>query len=299
MDKDKQNSVTLALLVLIVVINLFLWSNTRYLKGQVTRLQAEMHDLRTHVAAEVAGISNTVQSMHDDARWWTPATIDFHEIDGGTALVQINWQLREYRPGSAVALNYQPVGETGFTAVPAEEQADGYFSAVVPVQVPLEPLWYVSLNRTTADSRPPQPRVQVVEDSMIAGHHEPSLRYYISMQDGETARTSEIRNLGLAKLSFNLFNPLHLNLNLRGDEITATLHEQESGSPRFKLQRVYLETRQGHDRILDKWRLEPAALQNGQPVYEVSATASGTFDSLYVVAEYSGGLVAEKQIPLR
>ncbi|MBE0466460.1 MAG: hypothetical protein IBX71_04455, partial [Candidatus Desulforudis sp.] len=201
MDKDKQNSVTLALLVLIVVINLFLWSNNRYIKEQVTRLQGDMHDLRTHVSGEVAGIRSTVQGMHDDARWWTPATIDFHEIDdGGTASVQINWQLREYRPGSAVALNYQPVGETGFTTVPAEEQTGGYFSVVVPVQVPLEPIWYVSLNRTTADSRPPQPRVQVVEDSLIAGHHEPGLRYYISVQDGETARTSEIRNLGLAKL---------------------------------------------------------------------------------------------------
>ncbi|MBE0467368.1 MAG: hypothetical protein IBX71_09135, partial [Candidatus Desulforudis sp.] len=117
--------------------------------------------------------------------------------------------------------------------------------------------------------------------------------------DGETARTSEIRNLGLAKLTLNLFNPLHLNLNLRGDEITATLHERESGSPRFELQRVYLETRQGRDRVLDKWRLEPAVLENGQRIYEVSATPSRTFDSLYVVAEYSGALVAEKQIPLR
>lgn len=295
LDKDRLRYLLPALLVLLVIINMFLWSNTRYLKEQITRLQGEMYGLRTQVTAEVTSIGSTVQRMHEESRWWTPATADFRDIDETSAVAEIRWQLREHRADSEVTLHYQPPGEQDFTSIPAEEKTDGYFAAAVPLDVPLEPLWHVELSRAEQDSPPAR---LAAEERVSQGQNEPRLRYYYSVQDGEKVLTSDISDLNLFPLITRLFDPLHLEVSLDGDSITVTLNETTTGTARFELRDVHLETRQSPGRTLEKWRLEPAGAEREYRLHAVTATPSVPYDALYVVAEYAEGLVAEKQLPL-
>lgn len=296
MFKEKKVLLLSILLVIVLVINWLIWSNTRHLQQQVSHLQGELNSLRS----EVGSIRGTMQSIkNEDARWWTPGEVEFMDVDREKALTKISWYLREYREGSKVMLNYQPVGKEDYTEIVAEEESKGYFSVVLPVEVPLEHIFDIHLERATKKEHLKDRNLKEVRIT----EPKPSLKYYISVQDGETIRTSEIRTLDLSKLSFKLFNPLNLRVNFNSNnKITANVHEYKAGNPRYEINEMYLETRKGKKQVLEKWPFKPVQIQKAYEqerfkIYDVHATPSKAYDSLYWVIKYSEGLLVEKEIP--
>ncbi|MBO8129785.1 MAG: hypothetical protein H0Z39_11440, partial [Peptococcaceae bacterium] len=186
-----------------------------------------------------------------------------------------------------------------YTEIVAEEESKGYFSVVLPVEVPLEPIFDIHLERAT--KKEPQ-IVRNLEEARVT-EPKPNFKYYISVQDGETIRTSEVRTLDLSKLSFKLFNPLNLWVNFNSNNnIAVKVHERKVGKPRYEIDEIYLETRKGKEQVLEKWPFKPVQIQKAYEqerlkIYDVQATPSKAYDSLYLVIKYSEGLLVEKEIP--
>ena len=205
----KQNWI-IALLLAALTINLFTWANIKELRQEQSRVQSEMSSLRSQVSSEVSGIRGTFENIRDDSRWWTPAQMEVLNInkETATATIRLSWQLREYLQGNRVALNYQ-IGDGDFQEVAAKESANGFFSVDLTIAMPLEPMWHIYLQRESGGRQASfgiAPQHESAVNEYILGGSEPGaeLKYYISVLDGETTRTSDMQLAELSKLSYNL-----------------------------------------------------------------------------------------------
>jgi hypothetical protein len=303
---EKKEKTIIILLIVMLALNLFTWSNSRFLKNSIQQLQGELSGLRSQISHEVMGLRGTVEGIRDEARWWTPGGVEFLETERENALVKISWHLREFREGSKVLLNYQPIGGEIYEEVLAEEEASGYFSVVLPLKLPLEPFIGIHLQRTmeqTSGKNNRSGNVAVEEKQEYSANSSMNFKYYISVQDGETVRTGEVRSMDLSKLTYNRFNHLNLQIIIDGESIRGVLFEDQfrSDNPYYEIENIYLESRKGKDLTLEQWALkqidtEPAF---GSRKYEAKASPSKDYDSLFLVIHYSDGLTIEREIPQR
>lgn len=301
----------LLMLALVLVISWSTRATTRSLRQQVQMLQGELHGLRSQVSHEIGSIRGTVQSIRDDARWYTAPRVDITGVDREKALLKVSWNLREYTAGSGVTLNYR-YGKQAFKTIEAVEEANGLFTAEFALGIPQEPVWSLSFSRAAdrqaaADRR--QAAVAVEEQHWGVGPSRMLLEYYITLQEGDTMRSSEQHVMDLEKLSYSLFNPLNLWVGWEKDgELHVILYQMPVTEPHYVLQSATLESRRGKTQALQSWPLAlneiqtPAGAPRPAPGYthplEVRAVPAQPCDSLFLVVEYSGGITVEKEIPV-
>ncbi len=80
--------------------------------------------------------------------------------------------------------------------------------------------------------------------------------YYISMKEDGTVRNSDKYNFNLVSLSHNLFGILHGSVTLDRISISAALHEMRPANPQYTIEEVFLESRKGKDRMVERWQME-------------------------------------------
>lgn len=295
----------ITLLLATLAINFFTWANLKELRNELTRVQGEMGSLRSHVSTEVSGIRGTVESIRDDSRWWTPATMDILAVEKETARLRLSWQLKEYQVGSRVALNYK-VGNEEFKEVKAQEGARGYFWADLTIGMPEEPVWHINLAQESGKGQATSGgshSVKVVNEH-IAGATGAELKYYISVANRGTTLTSEIRHFELSKLTYHLFNTLNAQVRIKSNgEITVSLYEHQQFAPHYNLTALRLESRSNKN-VIEQWPLNRNTggshnFGHDTAFYETRSVPSKQYDSLFLVAEYSGGLRVEKELPIK
>ncbi|KJS13331.1 MAG: hypothetical protein VR67_04945 [Peptococcaceae bacterium BRH_c8a] len=305
MSNEKRFVVLLSLVLILLLTNWLTWSTTRAMQSDIKWLQGNLNNLHSSVSGEVSGIRGVVKQMKDDARWWEPAEAEFLDVNKDEAQVKISWSLREYRAGSQVMLNYQKPGEQEYIQIAAKEEAKGRFYVNLPVAVPREPVINVNVKQVGdfTNSKAPVEVEESLKEARVSGTEDLNFTYYISVQEGQTIRTSERHSLSLGSLNYQLFSPLIAEVRLMDNgEIEASVHYELVGSPHYELKEIYLESRTGEDTVLEKWPLE----REHTYVYPVPAGAEGflylkptsakDYDSLFLVINYSDNLKVERKI---
>jgi len=285
------------LLSISLLVNLAAWSNTRYLREEVSRLKAETSNLRSYMAQELISIRSTVQRIREDERWWTPADLEVARVEDNRAEVKLSWQVKEYDHDSVITLSYRVDGEGIFKEIAGEEETPGRFTAVVPVEIPLEPVWSVSVQRFSQQG---SKAAKVVEVPRVDPGDTLGLSYYISRKTGETVLASETEYLNLDKLGLGLFTPVHVRVVYSEDgSILVDLHE--TGPPaRHVMDRAYAEVRGTAGEVLERWDLEPlggTGQDTDSKAYFGRGVPPASYASLYVVLHYQGGFTSEQRIP--
>ncbi|MTI86200.1 MAG: hypothetical protein FH756_20480 [Firmicutes bacterium] len=299
MFKEQRFTVVIILIVVLLVTNLLTWSNIREMQQKVDWLQGNLNSMRSNVTNEVSGIRNVVQQMKNDAqaeaRWWTPAEVEFLDINKDKSRVKLSWSLKEYREGSKVILNYQKPGEQEYTQAVPEEESKGRFALVLTVDVPQEPV--INLRLEQAGEIKVQRAGTMVEEKIAHEANNLELNYYISVQDGETVRTSEKRSLNLNKLNYSLFNPLVVRVKLLNKgEIEAFAHHDLMGKPEYEVEEIYLESRNGQGNVLERWPLEVEKIPEEGLFRLDRTTITRDYASIFVVVKYQEGMKAEKKV---
>jgi len=294
MFKDKSFTVLCVLISVLLVINWFTWSTIRETQQRIEWLQGNLNSLHSNITSEVSGVRHVVQQLKNDARWWTPAEVDFLDVDRDKAQVKISWSLREYKDGSQVMLNYQKPGEQEYTQIVPREESMGRFSVVLPVDVPREPVINLSVEKVRGHKN--LAANTAVEEKSVSDTVNENLMYYISVQDGDTIRTSETQSLNLKGLNYKLFSPLMVRVRLMDNgEITVSAHHDLMGNPRYDIEEIYLETRQGNGNVLERWPLDNEKIPE-EGIYHLNVTTTEDYETLYLVVKYSGGLKVEREI---
>jgi len=299
--RDRGQRTVLVVLVLLLLVNLLVWSNLRQLSQRADQLQGQLNALQSSVTHEVGSIRGELQAARQQEHWWSPVDLQLEAVDGDRVRVEVSWSLQEYREGSEVMLHYSAPGETVFQDVPAERGPGGHFSAAFTVDVPLEPPFDVSLQvHHSGDQR----RTSVVEEMTSAYvHGGMDVQYFISVQEGDTVKTGLARTLDLGKFRFDRFNPLHARVEIDAGQETVrvTLSEWLAlEMPHYAVEKVLLEQRDSSGSRLDGWEMivvDEGRPRGGQRIYEAEAPIEATeTGSLYCLVHYTDSLVVEKSI---
>ena len=300
---------SIILLILVLIISWSALNATRSVRQQMQSIQGELHNLRSQVTHEIGSIRGTVQTIRDDARWYTPPRFEVTGMEDTTAVIKLSWNLQEYTAGSTVTLNYRYGDQTVFNEVEAIEESSGLYAVEFPIQKPMEPNWHLSVSSTPGNSaaagRTNREQAVSVSEKKVWGPGSSSmqLKYYIALQEGETIRTSEQHTMDLDKLSYNLFNPLDVQVSWEGEEKLEVVLNQLPNipHPHYTIQTVRLESRRGKTEV-ERWPLTEVKFSYPQPapehsMYSVTAVPNKNYESLFVVVDYSGGITVEKEIP--
>ncbi|TYQ15761.1 UNVERIFIED_CONTAM: hypothetical protein Cloal_2251 [Acetivibrio alkalicellulosi] len=293
-------------IITVGVILLLLWqtyTNTKNLQNQISHLQSELFGVRSQLSHEVSSITGTVQQMRDDARWWTPGKYEIKEISEEYSLIKVDWILNEYKKGSNVYLNYRQTDEDDFIQVEANDMGNGYFYAVFSTSVPAEPDWEVYLTRTTLEGGRSQVYYNTValEEAKEIYYSSNKLmhEYFISIEHEGTLKTGELQNIYLSNISLDFFNPLYANINIGDNKIDLHLNEiQTQGNPKYKVQEVFLETRDHDNQVLINWELTQidSSERNTFRLEARDINWERSNESLYLVVIYNDGFTSEREI---
>lgn len=308
MSKEKSSIVLIVLLVVSLVINWFTWSSTNELKNQVSQLRNGLSNIRSQVSSEVSGIRGIVQNMREDAKWWSPADVEFLEMDREKALVKVSWNLKEYKQDSEIMFNYKLTGQSDYTQIPADQHGNGYFSVTLPVELPLEPIWEMRIEQSVSREQDRDSRIsrEAAIEKKIKMENDYRLSYYISRQDEGTILTSEKRNMLLDKLSYKLFKSLSLYVTFH-EQNQISIHFRQIGpdDTQYHVKEIYLESRDNQGQTLERWTFEslnpiddkPANVEESEIGFiRVEAAPQKDYDKLFIVVEYKEDLVIEKEI---
>lgn len=299
MDPKKNFSFVGIMLLIVIVICWLTLSRIGGLEEELRQLRGELENMRSQVSYEVGSIKNIVE---EEARWWTPGEVEIKDVEEGKASVKIAWNLKEYSEDVEVYLNYSFSWEDEHKRTAAERGADGHFFAVLPVEIPKEPVWCFNVSRSFSSNSTGS---RVNQEIVHEGTREKDrffLDYHISMKEGDKILASDKRRIDISKISYAFFNHMDLTVDFSEEDISVNLVELEMGDAKYEIKEVYLEKRLGEN-VLTRYQLEAVKEEQASPPmvvnkYSLEETFSKNYDFLYVVVEYLQGPVIEKEVPL-
>lgn len=293
MFEKRDRKIIFALLAFIIFLS---WSNA----AKMTELQNRFNQLQSEISSmrwQVSEIEGTFSDMREQERWWAPAQIQVEKISKDEVVIKVEWQLKEYQEDSKVTFNYRD-GNTGeFKKIDAEQNSNGYFTVSLQINPPREPIIYlhVSQARTKSSNGPVLVEEKAAYEELMS---ELAYEYYISVETQGTIRNSDILNLDLWEITYSLFSPVDVNINIMKDgSINGMVHGGFSEKTHYKVAEMYLETRDSNNNTQERWYLEKDAFQEMPDGFStIDVTPEKDYHSLYLVIEYNEGLTVEKRI---
>ncbi|MDW7675200.1 MAG: hypothetical protein SCK28_11765 [Bacillota bacterium] len=293
------NKVLWALIGLIVAISLTNLSYTKNLQRQIGNLQSELSHIRSQVNHEYANISSLVRSIHEEERWWTPATYQVLEANIDQSVVKMSWQIKEYEENSIVLFNYRLNQNESYQQVEATEEAPGFFSVTIPLEITGEPSINVQVIQRQQESAG-----TITEEAVPYGYNsgaDINLEYYITAENQGIKRSSEKINIYMHELTYWLFAQLNgfIDLSASNNSYRGHLYEFAEMDTYYKAQEIILEARGGASEAPQRWTFEAI----GEPVrsmkerqYELNVITKEKYDSFYLIVKYNDGKVFEKKL---
>jgi hypothetical protein len=293
--QEKQNWLNL-LLVGVLVLNIAVLSNISNLNNQYQSLQGQLSNISYQVASEVRSISWNMDSIRDDARWWGSVREETELVAGNTYMLKLGFQLKEYTEDSQISINYRLERQGDFASVEAERQADGYFTALIPVEVPLEPPVQIQISRIGPNGAWTDGSAEIDEGMYMS---RALFQYYIVSRTGTLVRTSDEFTIYSDSLKYTLFSPLDVTVSIdRNGTVNSYISSYLNQKPSYNIQDIRLETRQG-SRVTGRWPYtvgRPQGHPGEEYFWEVSAKPESEQDALFVVIRYAEGLTFEREI---
>ena len=290
-----KRDITLVAVILAAVLLVLSWQSytaNRSLQEEVAGLRSELGNLRYNISQDVSRVAAAVYEMREDARWWNLAGTSLEDYTLETAYFRVSWQIKDYRRGSTVVFYYRQGDDKDFTEITPEEGAGGFFSVLIPVKMPQEPLWDMHVSYSTGRGG------AIIEEKAERGYYmqETSYQYFFSVEDEGTLRSSDIQRLHVGDLWARLYNPLYGNVDVQEDG-TIYIHLDEMRQYQeaaYQLEDVRLEVRQGGRLV------ETHSLRGNIKLGSVDATLDPleAGQSLYIILDYSSGKTVEREISI-
>jgi hypothetical protein len=276
---EKKDKVIIACIGVLILISCLNYS-------KVSRLENELGNLYHYISSEISSVSAEVRQIREDARWWSLWAEEIVETGPEQAMVKVTWHIREYQEGCRAYIHYRQFDDEDFISLEAEQDAPGRFHALLPLELPQEPIWHNHVSKTLTSGT----RQEVVGKDSAGLHHELDIYYYISMEDQDYIRTGEIRSFYSYDLGSGLYGLINSNVNLEKNKIYVFLVVESYHTPMYTVEEVYLESRAG-GRVVERWPLTGGELDEHIPFKEFSVEAKPEKDytTISLVVIYDNG----------
>lgn len=280
MQSNKYLSIILGL---VLIINIALFSKIGDLNNQIADLSQNYNNLRSSVNSISTNVNQTLDQFTREQSWITPAEIDEEKtkIENDKVAAVLNWQIKDFQEGAEVVFHYRQSESGEFTAIPAASKGGGLFEVSIPLEIKVEPLWAIDMTMTSKGNGFSE-KASKVPDSAPQ-----TIGYYISMQTGDTLKSSEIANLDPAYLAKTKYEPIQGHVNISDNKLNISIFEHYPGSNNFES--VILKIYDGNNLVTEK-NLEVQQTDNNTKIYSLSYDAgSPSISKLVIQVKYTNG----------
>ncbi len=291
-------------LAIILVMQIFTWSNTRQLHQEIEQLQHRLRSMESEVSSGMSATRSIVEQIRQDANWWSFTNdIEVISIDQDKTKIKVSWMVKEQNQGEQIDLHYMLAQDTAYRSIVAEQDGKGGYSAILEVDTPNEPPINIGIGGHIGNMGWGQ-----AYDS--AGIFQ--LEYYITRDDGDRVLSSETKSLDLTKIAFQLFEQLDVSIFADENENLSAMLQvfpYDRQTPFYTLESIFLENRDANGRVLQHWQFAADDSRGDAPqissdtfnnefprTYRVEATSLQEIQSLYLVVEYNEGLRYEQKV---
>jgi len=287
--------VAVLLLALSVLLNIWAIYRLRILSEEVIAIRL-LPIGTTDIERRIAELEAMLRQIREEQRWITPVQPELGTRVGDTQKVKLTWQIKEYPPGASVTFYYRERGADEFEAMPATSAGLGRFQVELEIERQVAPQWVISRvykGKTAVRTD------QVALPTPFSHLYE----YYITVEDGECIRSSEVGTIDLRKVSMMTVPPLQVQLEIdeEKDQVRVTLFERATREPEIKLARAFLEVYAGEVKLAEEELQVAGTDRHGDwdvPIYEVVwwNSRGRFFDRLYLRVEYDNGETVRQDI---
>lgn len=293
MEKFKQ--LVVVLLSLSLVFNAVLLYRQNEIGDQVKTINNSFNKLEGAINSVTHQVNSMLSDMAREQRWITPAEVDIGDadLDTGETVVNLKWQIKDYRQGAETTFFYRQ-GNTGdYQTVPVETKGGGYFEVAVPLKLNVEPYWDIEVYSRASGAKQRVVKPVPVQESINSSNN---ISYYISVEKDGSIKSSEIQSAGLEKIAHDLYGLPLLRLDIDNNKYGIFLNERTRGKAR--LYSATLRVYNGDTLVSElplEYREEPRGDGEGYSIqYERDQQNPGR---LVIIARYDNGKEFQREIP--
>lgn len=201
------------------IMNMVLLGELSDLKNQVTNLQHQTSQINSTIVSIPGQVNNQVNNLLTQIKrvesWITSVQIKPENISEKGMIMKANWQIKDFKSDSEVFFHYK-IAEGEFIKVPATMEENGYFEVAFPIDIELKPIWKIELSEAFNEKA-----VHIVEETYRNDTKDNTLQHYVSVNNKENIRSSEMSHYNLKGVSNKMYGTLfvHVHLDARDTKI--------------------------------------------------------------------------------
>ncbi|PKM82018.1 MAG: hypothetical protein CVU89_06675 [Firmicutes bacterium HGW-Firmicutes-14] len=240
--------IILVLAVLSLGLNIALLTRVNrledYVNGRFNMLQQETQRVGELSQQNAERVNQAMLVLETEQRWVTPLDIATIKNENGNPAVQLSWVIKEYPAGAPVTFNYRRQGDPEFTSLAAVSLGAGRFAVELKEKLPAEPEMKLDVSYIESGQGDSKQSRAILEKKTSKPK---SLEYYITVNEGNRLKSSEVGSLSLDQISRGIYPGMgvEVEVNKVAEQYGVFLTEYSSDPQQVKLAGVYLEAYSG------------------------------------------------------
>lgn len=240
-----------------LIMNFMLISKVNELNNRIEYVSSEQQNLHHSVNSQSGEMQQAFTQFKEELSWLGPVEMDvnINTLAEKQAQVGFKWQVKERQTDSKVFFHYAIGTNAEFEKIQADGGEEGLFQAKIPLTVELEPLWDVTV--TESGSNTEEMSEKVKEEPRLDQY---SLKYFVSVESGDSVKSSDIHSETLDYLGTNLYGILQGDIHRQGKNASVTLMQNKTSGETSDVKEAYLMKYQD-DTFIDE---EPMQVEDEQ-----------------------------------
>lgn len=287
-----------------LLFNYTLLKKLNVLDNKINNVSNYQHQVISTVNSQVGSINNTINKIKEEQSWLSRIDIEtvLDDTDKNKAEINFEWQVKELQKNSEVLFNYRMGEDKEYISLQPEQQGNGFYSVMIPVDIDPEPNW--NLQIISNNMRESQ-IMEVIEEKEAYDQERLHFDYYISVTEGDMLKSSEINTTRIEDIGSRYYGYLEVRTNINSENTyNLTVMNGKMYDTSIYLREAYLK-KYSNGQLVDEEQLEEENIVNegGMPVREDTAIfrnkqseEKSDVDRLILKVVYSDGAIFEREI---
>jgi len=210
------NFVVAMMLLVSLIINVKLLNHIESVENQLMNLANQQQEIISRVDGQAGEIRVVMDDIQKQQSWISEMNMDINSQGSvkGESVVNFDWQIKEFTKDSKVTFHYQFGDQEEFTSIVPKETQTGFFKVEIPITVEAGPRYEIHLMERSNDSGNSK---QKIEEKLQEEYAQQSLKYFVSVTQGDVVKSSEIQTQYLGDFGSQAYGVTNVDLDFQGE----------------------------------------------------------------------------------
>lgn len=274
---------TQLLILLLIVITGFSIFNMNRLNTQVEQLKWQISAQENSIINQISGIEYVVNQMKEADRWYQEVESPKLDVINGDYRLSLKFKLMDYVKVSKVSFHVKHFSSDEYATYEATDIGSGIYEIQLSEFGPLHPVSKIEVDYTNSET--------MRLDEFGYPDYEDVLKYYISVENGETIRVSETHQLYMYDLAYSIFQPISGRIEIDDEngliQTNLDSYQMDSDQVYYSIDRVEIQSYLDN-KMVQWWKLKEMETESNWLQFMDTLEMSEEYDSLYIEVKYVG-----------